>query len=100
MKLRPLNDKIVIEPDDQGDTKTSSGIIIPEVAQEKPQMGTVVANGPGRLHEHNPFKDIRHSMTIEVGDRVLYSKFAGTEIDIDGVTHLVINEAEVLAVVE
>lgn len=87
--LRPLADRVVIEPA-AAETKTASGIIIPDTAKEKPQRGTVVAVGPGT--KENP-------VTLQVGDQVLYGKYAGTELKHEGGDYLIMRESDILAVV-
>ncbi len=84
-----MADRVVIEPA-QAETKTSSGIIIPDTAKEKPQRGTIVAAGPGKKDE---------PVTVKVGDIVLYGKYAGTEITIDGKDYLIMKESDVLAII-
>lgn len=93
MKFRPLQDRIVIKPL-SAETKTSSGIIIPDSAQEKPVEGEVIAVGNGRV-----LRDGKLSKPdLNAGDRVLYSKYTGTEIKLDGVEHLILRESDILAV--
>ncbi len=95
-KLQPLGDRLVIEPIEQDDT-TSGGILLPETAKEKPQEGKVVAAGPGRLDEDGK----RIQMEVKVGDIVLYAKYAGTEIKLEGADKvLILKESDVLALVE
>ncbi|HPS73466.1 MAG TPA: co-chaperone GroES [Bacteroidales bacterium] len=89
VKIRPLADRVLIEPA-QAEEKTPSGIIIPDTAKEKPQKGTVVAVGPGKKDE---------PMTVKVGEEVLYGKYAGTEINIDGNTYLIMRESDIVAVI-
>ena len=89
IKIRPLADRVLIEPA-AAETKTSSGIIIPDTAKEKPQKGTVVAVGPGT--KENP-------VTVKVGNKVLYGKYAGTELQLEGVDYLIMKENDILAVV-
>ena len=89
INIKPLADRVVIEPA-QAETKTSSGIIIPDTAKEKPQRGTIVAAGPGKKDE---------PVTVKVGDVVLYGKYAGTEITIDGKDYLIMKESDVLAII-
>jgi len=89
INTKPLADRVVIEPA-QAETKTSSGIIIPDTAKEKPQRGTIVAAGPGKKDE---------PVTVKVGDVVLYGKYAGTEITIDGKDYLIMKESDVLAII-
>ena len=89
IKIQPLADRVLIEPA-AAETKTSSGIIIPDTAKEKPQKGTVVAVGPGT--KENP-------VTIKVGNKVLYGKYAGTELQLEGVDYLMMKENDILAIV-
>ncbi len=89
INIKPLADRVVIEPQ-AAESKTSSGIIIPDTAKEKPQRGVVVAVGAGKKDE---------PMTVKDGDTVLYGKYAGTEINIDGKDYLIMKEADILAIV-
>lgn len=89
LSIKPLADRVLIEPA-AAETKTSSGIIIPDTAKEKPQRGTVVAVGPGT--KENP-------VTLNVGDTVLYGKYAGTELSHEGGDYLIMKEADILAIV-
>lgn len=89
LKIKPLADRVVIEPE-QADEKTISGIIIPDTAQEKPQRGKVVAVGTGTADE---------KMEVKNGDSVLYGKFSGTEVSIDGTDYLIMRQSDILAVV-
>ncbi len=95
MNLKPLADRLVVEPLEQEDV-TAGGIFLPETAKEKPQQGKIVAAGPGRLDEDGK----RVTPEVKVGDRVLYAKYSGTEIKLDGKKLLILKEADVLAVVE
>jgi chaperonin GroES len=96
INLRPLADRLIVEPIEQ-EEKTASGIILPETAKEKPQEGTVLAVGPGRKDEEG--KQI--PMDVKEGDRVLYAKYAGTEVKLpDDRKVLVLKESDVLAIVE
>ena len=95
MKLKPLGDRLVVEPKEREET-TASGIILPETAKEKPQEGTVLAVGPGARDDDGD----RIQMDVGVGDVVLYAKYAGTEIKMDGKKLLILKESDVLAVVE
>lgn len=95
VKLKPLGDRLVVEPREREET-TSSGIILPETAKEKPQEGTVLATGPGRRDDDGD----RIEMDVTVGDTVLYAKYAGTEIKMDGKKLLILKESDVLAIVE
>jgi len=87
--VKPLADRVLVVPD-AAETKTSSGIIIPDTAKEKPQRGTVVAVGNGT--KENP-------MTVKTGDQVLYGKYAGTELQHEGVDYLIMKESDILAIV-
>lgn len=95
MKLKPLGDRLVVKPRETEET-TASGIILPETAKEKPQQGEVLAVGPGRRDEDGD----RVEMDVAVGDVVLYAKYAGTEIKVDGDKLLILKESDVLAIVE
>jgi chaperonin GroES len=95
MKMRPLHDRIVVKRID-GDEKTKGGIIIPDTAKEKPQQGRVVAVGNGKLLEDGTVRPL----DVHKGDKVLFSKYSGTEIQIEGEEHLIIREDDVLGVLE
>jgi chaperonin GroES len=95
MTLKPLGDRLLVKPIEQ-EEKTASGIILPETAKEKPQEGEVLAAGPGGRKEDGT----RIEMDVKVGDIVLYAKYAGTEIKMDGVKYLILRESDVLAVVQ
>ncbi len=95
VNLKPLGDRLVVEPIEQ-EEKTASGIILPETAKEKPQEGNVLAVGPGRRDE----KGERIPMDVKVGDRVLYAKYAGTEVKTDDKKLLILKESDILALVE
>jgi chaperonin GroES len=94
-KLKPLEDRIVVQPS-EGEETTSSGLVIPETAKEKPQEGSVVAVGPGRFNEDG---DERVPLDISVGDTVIYSKYGGTEVKVEGEEYLILSARDVLAVV-
>ncbi len=94
MKIRPLFDRVVIKSIDSEET-TKSGIVLPGAAKEKPQMAEVVAIGPGGNVDG---KEI--SMQVKVGDKVIYSKYAGNEVKLDGTEYIVIRQSDILAVVE
>lgn len=94
MNLRPLNDRIVVEPLEQENT-TASGLVLPETAKEKPQQGKVIAVGPGARDEDGD----RIAMDVAEGDVVLFAKYAGTEIKMDGTKYLIMKENDVLGVV-
>ncbi len=89
INIKPLADRVLVEPA-PAETKTQAGIIIPDTAQEKPQRGTVIAVGAGK--PENP-------MTVKVGDNVLYEKFAGTELKLEGKVYLMMKEEKILAIV-
>ena len=95
MKLQPLDDRIVVKPGESEQT-TASGLVIPDTAKEKPQEGTVIAVGPGRVDD----KGERVPVDVEVGDVVLYSKYGGTEVKYNNEEYLVLSSRDVLAVVE
>jgi chaperonin GroES len=96
MKLRPLNDKLIVKPI-QGEEKTKSGIIIPDSAKEKPQEAEVIAVGPGKVNETT---GARNPIDVKVGDKVLYSKYSGNEFKLDGEEVLMLDEGDILAVIE
>ncbi|MDA1100891.1 MAG: co-chaperone GroES [Proteobacteria bacterium] len=95
MKLRPLNDRVLIKRADE-DTKTAGGIIIPDTAQEKPMQGIVMGVGPGTRDENGE----RVSPEVQTGDRVLFGKWSGTEVTLDGQELLIMNESDIMAVLE
>jgi len=95
MNLKPLADRLVVEPIEQEEV-TAGGIILPETAKEKPQQGKVIAAGPGRIDEDGE----RIPMEVSVGDKVLYAKYSGTEIKLDGKKVLILRESDILAIVE
>jgi len=95
MKIRPMNDRILVVRVEE-EKKTAGGIIIPDTAKEKPQEGKVAAAGPGKMGEDGK----RIPMELKKGDRVLFSKYAGTEIKIDGVEHIFMREEDILGVLE
>ncbi len=89
INIKPLADRVIVEPA-PAEEKTPGGIIIPDTAKEKPQKGTVVAVGPGKKDEPT---------TVKVGDKVLYGKYAGTEINIDGKEYLIMRESDIYAII-
>tara|TARA_R110002167_G_scaffold40998_9_gene125555 strand:+ start:209 stop:487 length:279 start_codon:yes stop_codon:yes gene_type:complete len=89
VNIKPLADRVLIEPM-AAETKTASGLYIPDTAKEKPQQGKVVAVGPGTKDE---------KVTVKVGDKVLYGKYAGTELKLEGVDYLMMRESDVLAII-
>ncbi|MFI5024749.1 MAG: co-chaperone GroES [Alphaproteobacteria bacterium] len=95
MKFRPLHDRVVLRRIEQ-ETKTLGGIIIPDTAKEKPQEGEVVAAGPGTRDENGKL----HALDVKAGDRVLFGKWSGTEVKIDGEELLIMKESDVMGVIE
>ena len=95
LKLRPLGDRVWVEPIEQ-EEMTASGIILPETAKEKPQEGKVLAAGPGVRDD----KGERQPLDVKVGDRVLFAKYAGTEIKHEGTKYLIMRESDILAIVK
>lgn len=89
VKMTPLADRVLVEPA-EAETTTAGGIIIPDSAKEKPQRGTVVAVGAGKKDE---------PMTVKVGDTVLYGKYSGTEVNVDGADYLIMRESDIYAIV-
>ena len=89
VNIKPLADRVLVEPA-AAEEKTASGIIIPDTAKEKPQRGVVVAVGPGKKDEPT---------TVKVGDNVLYGKYSGTELNIEGADYLIMRESDILAIV-
>ena len=96
MKIKPLADRVIVQPSDEAESKTTGGIIIPDTAKEKPQEGKIVAVGPGRVDDDG--KPIK--MNVKVGDKVLYSKYGGTELKYDGKEYLIMSESDILAILE
>ena len=95
MKLKPLDDRVVVSPL-SAEEKTSGGVILPDSAKEKPNKGKVVAVGPGKVLENG-----KHSKPdVERGDRILFSKYAGTDVMLDGEEHIIIREDDILAIYE
>ncbi len=95
MKIRPLNDRILVKRL-EGEEKTAGGIIIPDSAKEKPAEGEVVAVGPGKLNDAGE----RVAMDVAVGDRVLFSKYGGSEVKLDGEDFLIMREDDILGVIQ
>jgi chaperonin GroES len=95
MNLKPLGDRLVVKPVEQ-EEQTASGIFLPETAKEKPQQGKVVASGPGARKESGE----RIPMDVVVDDKVLYAKYAGTSIKLEGDEYLILKESDVLAIVQ
>ncbi len=93
MKFRPLHDRVVVRRFD-AEAKTAGGIIVPDTAKEKPQQGEIIAAGPGRRDEAGKLIPI----DVNPGDRVLFGKWSGTEVKIDGVEYLIMNESDIMGV--
>lgn len=93
MAVKPLADRVLVKPLEAAETK-KGGIIIPDTAKEKPQEGEVIEVGPGRVEDGKPVK-----MEVKKGDRILYGKYSGTEVNIDGNDMLIMRESDILAVV-
>jgi chaperonin GroES len=95
-KLRPLADRVIVEPIERDETFAGGQLVLPETAQEKPQQGIILAAGPGRLDDDGE----RTALEVQVGDRVLFAKYSGTEIKLDNKKVLIFRETDILAVVE
>ncbi len=95
MNIRPLQDRVLVKRIVE-EEKTKGGIIIPDTAKEKPMEGEVIAVGPGRTLDNGQ----QVSLDVKVGDRVLFGKYAGTEVKIDGVEHLIMREEDILGIIE
>jgi chaperonin GroES len=94
VNVKPLADRVLVKPAD-AEEKTKSGIIIPDTAKEKPMRGTIVAAGEGKVADSGNLVKLQ----VKAGDEVLYGKYAGTEINVDGVDYLIMRESDILAVV-
>lgn len=94
MNIKPLSDRVVIEPLEAED-KTSGGIYLPDSAKEKPQMGKVVAAGPGKISDAGQ----KISMEVKVNDKILYGKYSGTDVTFDGKDYLIMRESDILAII-
>ncbi|MFZ4576057.1 MAG: co-chaperone GroES [Phycisphaerales bacterium] len=95
MSVKPLEDRVLVKPM-EAETKTASGIYLPESAKEKPIRGEIVAAGPGKRLENGQ----RGQMSVKVGDTVVFGKYAGTEVEVKGAKHLIMRESELLGVLE
>ena len=95
MKLKPLDDRVVVQPL-EAEERTAGGIVLPDAAKEKPQRGTVVAVGPGRLLDSGE----RVAISVRVGDQVLFGKYGGTDIEVEGEEVKILRESDILAKVE
>lgn len=92
VKIRPLDDRVVVEPL-EAEEMTAGGIVLPDTAKEKPQRGTVIAVGPGKLLDNGT----RGPLSVQVGDQVIYGKYGGTEIEVDGDEVKILRESDILA---
>jgi len=95
--IRPLGDRVLVEPVESEETFAGGAFVLPETAKEKPQQGLIRAAGPGRYEEDG---EKRVPMDVEVGDRVLFAKYAGTEVKLDGVKMLIMKESDILGIVQ
>lgn len=93
VKLKPLDDRVVVQPT-EAEEVTAGGIVLPDSAREKPQRGTVVAIGPGKLLDSGK----RGEMDVKGGDEVVYGKYSGTEVEVSGETYVILRESDILAV--
>ena len=93
LNVKPLADRVVVEPAPPED-KTSGGIILPDTAQEKPQHGTVAALGPGKVSDSGSLI----KMTVKKGDKILYGKYSGTEVNVEGTVYIIMRESDILAI--
>lgn len=94
LRLQPLGDRVVVLPKDETDVRTPSGLVIPDTAKEKPQLGEVLAVGPGDFQDGE-----RVPMDVETGDVVVYSKYGGTEVKFEGEDYLILSSRDILAVI-
>jgi chaperonin GroES len=92
LKLRPLDDRVVVEPK-EAEERTAGGIVLPDTAKEKPQRGTVLAVGPGKLQDDGK----RSPVSVAVGDEVIYGKYSGSDIEVDGREVKILRESDILA---
>jgi chaperonin GroES len=95
MKLAPLDDRVVIKQS-EAEEKSAGGIILPDAAKEKPQRGKIIAVGPGKILDNGK----RGEMNVKKGDEVLYAKYSGNEIEIDGENYVILHEGDILGVIE
>ena len=95
MNLKPLGGRVIVQPNDEDEQRTPSGLVIPDTAKEKPQTGTILAVGPGELSDTGQ----RTPLEVSIGDTVVYSKFAGTELKYEGEEYLILASRDLLAIV-
>ena len=93
LSIKPLSDRVVVEPA-AAEEKSSGGIILPDTAQEKPQQGTVVATGPGKVSDSGTLV----GMSVKDGDKILYGKYSGTEVNVGGTDYIIMRESDILAI--
>ena len=93
LSLKPLSDRVVVEPA-AAEEKSSGGIILPDTAQEKPQQGTVVSTGPGKVSDTGTLVE----MSVKDGDKILYGKYSGTEVNVAGTDYIIMRESDILAI--
>ena len=93
LSIKPLSDRVVVEPA-AAEEKSSGGIILPDTAQEKPQRGTVVATGPGKVSDSGTLVE----MSVKDGDKILYGKYSGTEVNVAGTDYIIMRESDILAI--
>ena len=93
LSLKPLSDRVVVEPA-AAEEKSSGGIILPDTAQEKPQQGTVIATGPGKVSDSGTLVE----MSVKSGDKILYGKYSGTEVNVAGTDYIIMRESDILAI--
>jgi|ERR1041385_988184 chaperonin GroES len=95
VRIRPLDDRVLVRPD-EAEERTKGGIVLPDTAKEKPARGHVIAVGPGKLLESGQ----RAAVSVKTGDKVIYGKYSGSEVKIDDVSHTILREGEILAILE
>jgi chaperonin GroES len=95
MKLRPLDDRVIVKQA-EAEEKTAGGIVLPDTAKEKPLTGKVIATGPGKLLENGK----RAAMAVKKNDEILYGKYAGTEVEVDGKKYFILRESDILGIIE
>jgi chaperonin GroES len=95
MKLRPLSDRVIVKQS-EAETKTASGIVLPDSAKEKPTKGKVISAGPGKLDDHGKAM----SLSVKAGDTVFYGKYSGTDVEVDGEKFVILRENDILGVLE
>lgn len=95
MKLTPLADRVIVKQS-EAETKTASGILLPDAAKERPTKGKVISAGPGKLDDNGK----RHALSVKAGDLVFYGKYSGTEVEVDGQKFVILRESDILGVLE